>query len=50
MGGRRCHSCGNVFGKTRRAARGKKSKKGGKKAVRKGSFRKGRKHSKKARK
>jgi hypothetical protein len=56
MGGRRCHSCGNVFGKTRRAARGKKSKKsgktakkGGKKAVRKGSFRKGRKHSKKQR-
>jgi len=56
MGGQRCHSCGNVFGKTRRAARGKKSKKsgktakkGGKKAVRKGSFRKGRKHSKKQR-
>jgi hypothetical protein len=55
-GGRRCRSCGNVFGKTRRAARGKKSKKsgktakkGGKKAVRKGSFRKGRKHSKKHR-
>jgi hypothetical protein len=55
-GGRRCRSCGNVFGKTRRAARGKKSKKagktakkGGKKAVRKGSFRKGRKHSKKQR-
>ena len=55
-GGRRCHSCGNVFGKTRRAARGKKSKKsgktakkGGKKAVRTGSFRKGRKHSKKHR-
>jgi hypothetical protein len=55
-GGRRCRSCGNVFGKTRRAARGKKSKKGGKtakkggkKAVRKGSFRKGRKLSKKQR-
>ena len=55
-GGRRCRSCGNVFRKTRRAARGKKSKKsgktakkGGKKAVRKGSFRKGRKHSKKQR-